>query len=231
MTIKLTAGLAFKRYNDFLTTNRLIQSHWHSRDDDGRQLACGLGSLDPSINSPSDCPSSVMPRWLAEMVPWFFDNQEFENAKTWGLAFYAELKRLDGRVPFSVVHDWGATVVGPLNVAICEERKWDASLPLAVQRLHERAVAGDLAPRTEWFKALKPSLKQACLKRAAAYAYADANANADADADADANSDAYAYACANSGFSAANSYAYANRAKIKILADGMVECLRKVPAR
>jgi hypothetical protein len=237
----LTADLAFDRYSAFYERDALVQSSWHSRDADGRELACGLGALDPEINSAADCPSSVMPRWLAQMVPWFFDNQPFDDAKGWGLAFYAELKRLKGAVPFSVVHDWQATIVGPMNVEICEAPGWDAALPLAVQRLHERALAGDLAPRDEWFAALKPSLQQAYRKR-----YADAYAYANAYADAHANANAYAYADAHANANAyadahANAYAYANanantytnpdtyKQHVKRLASGMVECLKRVP--
>ena len=63
---------------------------------------------------------------------------------------------------------------------------------------------------------------------------ADADANAYADADAYANADAYADAdAADADAADADAYAYANAAKratIKRLADGMVECLARVPS-
>ncbi len=228
----LTADVAFERYERFFNSDALVQNNWHGRGSDGRELACGLGALDPEINNPRDCPSSVMPRWLAQMVPWFFDGQDFADAKTWGLAFYADLKRLGGAVPFSVIHDWQANVVGPLAIEVATKRKLPTDVHEKLQALHLNVFAGGAAPRTEWYEALRPALFQVYRGN---YAYADAYADADANADAYAN--AYAYADANAYADAdanadanANAYAYARKASIKRLADGMVECLGRVPA-
>ena len=99
MTNAQTASDAFDRYKLFYDDGRLIQKNWHV-EQDGRQLACGLGVLGEDINSPSKCPAQIMPRWLAQLVTWLFDNQEPDDAFNWGLKFYAELKRLNGQVPF-----------------------------------------------------------------------------------------------------------------------------------
>ena len=151
-----------------------------------------------------------MPRWLAQMVPWFFDEQEATDAKAWGMAFYAELKRLDGKIPFSVMYDWQANVVSPLAIEVAIKRSKDPAPHVAHQAIHARALAGDIAPKEEWVKILRP-----------AYANANTYSYAEAYAEAFANADAYAYATAN-----AYSYSYANA--IKRLVDGMVECLRRV---
>ena len=124
-----TAEQAFDLYRDYLARDALVQSSWHA-ELDGRQLACGLGVLGPDINSPGDCPATVMPRWLAQMVPWFFDNQNFDDAKSWGMRFYGELARLNGDVPFVVVHDWHAHFVTPLGL---KWRKIRGLSPDAVQ--------------------------------------------------------------------------------------------------
>ena len=159
-----TAAEAYERYMAFLASDSIVQGSWHA-EKDGRQLACALGVIGPEIDSPSDCPAQIMPRWLAQMVPWFFDNQSETDAKDWGSRFYAELKRLDGAVPFSVVHDWQANTVSPLAIEVATMRKRDIAPHEAVRDLHIRALAGDLAPRDEWFQKLKH-----------AYAYANANA-------------------------------------------------------
>ena len=40
-----------------------------------------------------------MPRWLAQMGPWLFDNQNPEDARVWEQRFYAELKPPEQRCP------------------------------------------------------------------------------------------------------------------------------------
>ena len=110
--IAQTASEAYIRYQDFLARDALVQSSWHI-EKDGRQLACALGVLGDEITGVAKCPAQVMPRWLAQHVIWFFDGQNFDDAKDWGARFYAELARVNGNVPFSVVHDWQADFVCP----------------------------------------------------------------------------------------------------------------------
>jgi hypothetical protein len=178
---QITAEIAYDRYRYAYNHDALAQGAWHDTASDGRVLACALGVIDPTVNSALDCPAAVMPRWLAQHVVRFFDGQTERDAKSWGLSFYAELARIGGIVPFSVVHDWQATVVGPLNVEIAERLKLDPALPAAVRDLHIQARDGTTICREQWFDVLKPSLQQV---------YRKLYANAYADADADA----YAYA-------------------------------------
>jgi hypothetical protein len=227
MTIAQNASEAYDRYMSFLNEDGLVQGSWHA-EKDGRMLACALGVLGTEIDNPRDCPASIMPRWLAQMVPWFFDNQSPEDAKDWGRRFYAELKRIDGKVPFSVVHDWQGNVVSPLAIEVATMRKRDTAPHEAVKELHLRALGGETAARDEWYTKLKPAYADAyddAYTYAYAYAYADAYtytyANADADANAYANAYAYAYADADA-------YAYAKKEVFKRLADGMVDCLSRV---
>ena len=221
MSIAATASEAFERYEAALSAGNLVQGAWNT-EKDGRHLACALGVIGDHVGSPRDCPAQIMPRWLAQMVPWFFDRQKAEDAYPWGLAFYAELKRIDGKVPFSVVQDWQASVVTPLAIEVSEKRKRKPETHRTLQALHLRALAGDLAARDEWYAALKPAYSDA-------YANADANAYANADANAYANANAFAFAFAFA-YAYADANAYANAyADANALADGMVECLRRVP--
>jgi hypothetical protein len=216
-----TAAEYFDRYESALKTNSLVQGAWNS-EQDGRHVACALGVLGDSVDSASKCPATVMPCWLAQMVPAFFDRQKRDQAFAWGLGFASELKRIDGKVPFSVVHDWHANVVCPLGIEAAEKRGRDTAPHLALQALHLRALAGDVPTEGEW----KPVLRNAnAYAYADAYAYANAYAYAYAYADADAYAYAYAYANAYANaYAYADAYAYAwNR-----LATGITECLRRV---
>lgn len=175
-----TAAEAFDRYRAFLDEGRLIQGGWH-QEQDGRQLACALGVLGQEVSSSRDCPAQIMPRWLAQMVPWFFDGQTTEDANQWGLAFYAELSRLNGVVPFSVIHDRHATVVGPIAIETAEKRGRKPEVHKALAEMQFAALTGKTFTADEW----RPVLKAAFFD-----ANANANANAYANANADANADA-----------------------------------------
>ena len=239
MQTATTATEALRRYQDFLSRGALIQSTPHLVDADGRQLACALGILGDHVHSARDCPATVMPLWLAQMVPYFFDLQSHDAALAWGAAFYAELARLGGKVPFSVIHDWHATVVTPMAIEVSEKRKRNPETHRTLQALHRRAVAGETIARDDWYAALNPALfdtyanayaypkfDAAADAKEFANAYANANSYADFSAYADANVKAYAY-CEVNADANVNRIA-AIQIAIKHQADGMIECLRRV---
>ncbi len=197
MTTALTAAEAFDRYQYAFEHDALTQGIWH-KEFEGRHLACGLGVLGDEVTSPGKCPAQVMPRGLARQMVWFFDGQQFDDAKAWGLRFYAEIKRLNGAVPFSVIHDWQANVVGPLAIEVATKRKRNVAAHEALQKMQIEALAGKKFTAEEWHPVLKAAFFDAY-----ADAYADANSYADADAQG---------------------------AAVKRLADGMIECLARVPS-
>lgn len=51
---------------------RIIQGSWR-KNVGGRELVCALAAFGPDINSASNCPADLMPRWLAELVPTLDD--------------------------------------------------------------------------------------------------------------------------------------------------------------
>jgi hypothetical protein len=216
-TILQSPAEVLDQYKAFRVEGRLKQGVYVTVRD-GRQIACALGVI--GIKDARSCPASVMPRWLAQMVPWFFDRQRAEDAFAWGDRFYAELSRLDGSVPFSVIHDWHARFVGPMAVDVAAKRERDVAVHESLIETHKAALAGNPLSKDEWISVLRPAFKDADAD-ADANAYADAYADADADAYAYADADAYAYA-----YAYADAYAYA----VKILADGMVDCLLRVPS-
>jgi len=214
----ITAQDYADRYRTALETGGLTQGHFHT-ERDGRHLACALGVIGDDVDDPSKCPAQIMPRWLAQTVPEFFDRQEQSAAFAWGLDFTAALARLNGNVPFSVIHDWHANVVCPIGIEAAELAKRDPVPHKALQAMHLRALAGEKISADEWQPVLKTGYANAY-----AYAYADANAYAYADAYAyayaNAYADAYAYAYAD---------AYAKRQEIwSRFAVGMTECLKRV---
>ncbi|SDZ27455.1 hypothetical protein SAMN05421504_111236 [Amycolatopsis xylanica] len=60
-----------------------------------------------------------------------------------------------GEPPFSVVHDWHATTIGPLLI----ETLPDAGAHEAVRALHARALAGEQITEDVWRDALEPALR------------------------------------------------------------------------
>jgi hypothetical protein len=209
MAIAVNTKDALERYTAALESDALIQSSWH-KEMDGRHLACGLSILGDEVTSPRECPAQIMPRWLAQMVPVFFDNQKFEDAKSWGLEFYKALDRINGVVPFSVFHDWHFSTVCDVGIKAAEKCGRDIAPHIALKSMHFRALSGEKISADEW----RPILKNA---DADAYADADADAYADADADVDVYADVYAVADAD-----ADAW--------KLLADGMVAALNQLPA-
>jgi hypothetical protein len=163
------------------------------------------------------------------MVLWFFDSQNFADAKTWGLVFYEQLSRLNGAVPFSVVHDWHANVLGPLAIEVATKRKRNVIAHEALATMHAKALAGEKFSAEEWQPALKAAFFDAYTYTAAAddaattaYTYtaaADVSMGADDD-------DAYAYA-GTIVYAEMNAGAYT--VALKRLADGMAECLGRLP--
>ena len=198
----ITAQDYADRYLAAFETGGLTQGHFHT-ERDGRHLACALGVIGDDVDDPSKCPAQIMPRWLAQMVPAFFDKQTEGAAFSWGVDFTAQLARMNGNVPFSVVHDWHANVVCTVGIEWAEKAKRDVSPHKALQDMHLRALAGDKVSADEWRAVLKTA-------NADAYAYAYAYANAYANADA---------------------YAYADAKRQEIwtrYAVGMTECLKRV---
>jgi hypothetical protein len=121
-----------------------------------------LRVLGDELKGASDCPPQIMPLWLAKAAGLLFDTRLVEGAsifpedaaKTWGLKFYGELERLDGKVPFSVIHDWHANTIGPLVVEFSgrqEPNPWrGVDRPKSLQDLHTAALAGAQIAADEW---------------------------------------------------------------------------------
>lgn len=67
-----------------VSEGRLAQRTWHKKDDEGREIACLLGAMHPSVKAPKDCNGDLMPMWLAELTPQLFDGIPEESARDVG---------------------------------------------------------------------------------------------------------------------------------------------------
>jgi hypothetical protein len=223
-----TAAEALDRYKSALEHDRLVQSEWHNTAADGRWLACALGVIGAEVDDPKDCPASVMPTWLAQTVPFFFDGLDFDKAKAWGLSFYDALAKLNGDVPFRVYHRWMADCVLPL-AAESARRTLGAEDAVKANEvmiaLHLRAAAGDM-PSEEERSAAWSAAKSAAWSAAWSAAKSAAESAAKSAAWSAAKSAAES-AAKSAAWSAAESAAWsaAESAAKESLANGLVNAM------
>ncbi|MEU3573821.1 SpcZ [Kitasatospora sp. NPDC036755] len=110
------------------------------------------------VEEPAGGPA--VPPWLAQVAEALSDGMDADAARAWARRVHREVERLDGRVPFSVVHDWYCSAVGPL-LAEASARLGGSTAPhRAVLALHERAVDGGPVDEGTWRAALEPGLRE-----------------------------------------------------------------------
>lgn len=128
----------------------LVQDNRFTAEAGGTELCPMLAILGEGVASAADCPATVMPQWLAQLVPALFNLQPLDQALEWGSECTAQLARLDGNVSFSVAHTWMAQIVLPLSIDAgdaFEMRTWRQK---GLQILHLRAAAGIEVTPGKW---------------------------------------------------------------------------------
>ncbi len=92
MTITMNNEQRCERLDQFIRENRLIRKAWTGTDAQGRETACLLAALAPECAKGNviECPSELMPQWLAELTPWI-DDAPSEEAWPVIVKRYAEL--------------------------------------------------------------------------------------------------------------------------------------------
>ena len=133
----------------------LVQGRWHGRED-GREIACLLGSIHPKVKTAADCNGDLMPLWLAELTPTLFDSIPADQTHTIARR-YGEL-----------VSRWHA-----LSLA-----QWDAILTRVLVRCIDDAVGA--ARPVSVGKSYWPAVEAACEQVKAALLSGDKEAAADA---------------------------------------------------
>lgn len=117
----------------------LVQGQWHGRDKDGREIACLLGAMHPSVKSPADCNGDLMPIWLATMVPVLFDG-------------------LPAEAIIPMARRFGAAVAACFP--LLSPRQWDAILTRVLIRCIDDAV--EYARPCSEGKPYWPAVEAAC---------------------------------------------------------------------
>ncbi|MEU9047151.1 MULTISPECIES: SpcZ [unclassified Kitasatospora] len=133
----------------------------------------------------------AMPPWLAQVSEVLFDGMDAGTATAWARRVHRELERLNGRVPFSVVHDWYCSAVGPILTEASARRGGSAAQHQAVLALHARAMDDGPIDESTWRTALEPELRELFRD---AYPYAEAYATAAAAAGSYALANGYSEA-------------------------------------
>ena len=77
--VEITHADASANILRFCAEKRLTQGQWHEKAEDGRDIACLLGSIDPSVKMPEDCNGDLMPLWLAQLTVVLFDHLSVDN--------------------------------------------------------------------------------------------------------------------------------------------------------
>ena len=77
--VEITHADASANILRFCAEKRLTQGQWHEKGKDGRDIACLLGSIDPSVKMPEDCNGDLMPLWLAQLTVVLFDYLSVDN--------------------------------------------------------------------------------------------------------------------------------------------------------
>jgi hypothetical protein len=163
-----TAAQALERF-ERTSTDDLAITYFYEGKTPRQHPSAILRAIGDELKGAADCPPRIMP--LAKAAGPLFDARVRNGvdifpagaAKDWGLKFYGELKRLDGRIAFSVIHDWHANTIGPMVVKFSERsgpNPWQgADRPKALQALHAAALAGRRIAADEW----RPVLRDAFL--------------------------------------------------------------------
>ncbi|MCA3009642.1 MAG: hypothetical protein INH34_14805, partial [Phycisphaerales bacterium] len=186
-----------------LHEGRLVQGVWHD-EDGGREFACLLGAIAPTISAAIDCPSSVMPAWLARLVVTLFDGQAKADALAWAGRFGTQMARWHVLGDSSWFRVWESFCRACVADARRSARAAEAAAYAAAAAAHASAASASAAA--------------VAARAAEAAANASANAvNAANAAEAAAYAAAYAAAAAatasaNAAYAAYAAYAAARQA-------------------
>ena len=175
-----------ERFDRFFEDGLLTRNEWTGTDERGRKTACLLAALSKEVGtkkSADACPASVMPAWLAHLVPSIDDrtSEEFwpemvcrfaDLVHCWGVLDDAAWRRCEYR--FKIV-----TLDESLKHFDHEKNPSVAKAIEDVKALCQRVVAGDEPTQEEWMTAAEAAAAWAArAARAARAAEAEAEAAA-----------------------------------------------------
>ena len=136
----------------------LHQAVWHHPDGGG----CLLAVLSPTASHSGEVPDTLMPDWLAQIIPPLFDGLPAAACLDWGEALIITLSSFEGRpIPRRILHHWMLHGLLPVLKLSCELRH---GYPEQVQRLmdlHRDALAARLHDHETWLSGLEGALQAA----------------------------------------------------------------------
>jgi len=177
----LTIEQRFDLSASYVADGRLMQRGWH-RNDNGRELACMLGSFGQDINGPSDCPADLMPPWMAHLIPRLFDGLAPAETLPFARRFGPALRGMVGATDAQ----WRRVMLKFLRAALVVALPHDRhGVVRPVIDLIDRELRGDVPSEAEWAAAAREARRAwtaAALTASAREADAAAVATADAEA-------------------------------------------------
>mgnify|MGYP000922471772 CR=1 FL=1 len=177
----LTLEQRFDLSASYVADGRLMQRGWH-RNDDGRELACMLGSFGQDINSPGACPADLMPPWMAHLIPRLFDGLSPTETLPFARRFGPALRGMVGATDAQWRRVMLKFLRAALGIALPHDRH---GVVRPVIDLIDRELRGDVPSEAEWLTAAREARRAwtaAVLTASAREADAAAVATADAEA-------------------------------------------------
>ena len=132
--VEITHADASANILRFCAEKRLTQGQWHEKGKDGRDIACLLGSIDPSVEMPEDCNGDLMPLWLARITVVLFDHLSVDNIYPIALR-YGELV---ARWHILTDTDWNSIMI-PFLIR-CIDEAVEAARPVSVGKPYWDAI-------------------------------------------------------------------------------------------
>ena len=132
--VEITHADASANILRFCAEKRLTQGQWHEKGKDGRDIACLLGSIDPSVKMPEDCNGDLMPLWLARITVVLFDHLSVDNIYPIALR-YGELV---ARWHILTDTDWNSIMI-PFLIR-CIDDAVEVARPLSVGKPYWDAI-------------------------------------------------------------------------------------------
>jgi hypothetical protein len=155
MTITMNNEQRCERLDQFIRENRLIRKAWTGTDAQGRETACLLAALAPECAKGNviECPSELMPQWLAELTPWI-DDEPSEEAWPVIVKRYAELSH---RWHVLTPDAWSRLDFTARSIAVRKAREFVSASEVGVMKaiddvlaLLRRAADGGSVNANEW---------------------------------------------------------------------------------
>lgn len=160
----LTVETTNSRLQAFIAEDRVRPRLWHRMEAGGREVACLLGALDPSITSASMCPEVIMPPWMAHFTVFATDNVSPIFFPTLVMRFGAAYPRFPLISPTGWRRCLAKTMIKSLMITVPHDWRNGAG---QVIELWTRVKNGDEPSQQDWAEAVAAVAEEAVAAKAA----------------------------------------------------------------